>query len=421
MRSWADSEVTLLHSVAGSLGVVLQRRDYESDIQEALLKAEASALEAIRANSAKSAFLATMSHEIRTPLNGILGMTQILLDEELSDEKREFLETIQNSGQSLHTLLNDILDFSRIEANNMEILLRNYSAQSVAQDVVNLFLPSALEKNIALELDIPNGFPSNLVGDPDRVRQIISKLISNAVKFTDVGRIDVRLRIEKTDPESLRIEVQDTGVGVRPEVQDTLFDMFTQGDSSNTRRFGGTGIGLSICRRLVEAMNGRIWFQTAPSFGTTFFVNIPCQSPDQIVPDSNSVGSLGGQHPQKSLHVLIVEDNPVNLRVAELQLRSLGHTFISVDNGNSAIAKVQDGEEFDLILMDCQMPGINGFDTTEKIHKLDPPHPKIIAVTASASEIDRERAIKTGIADYLVKPVSKDTLKSAILRAIENS
>jgi len=424
-RDWSKTEVSLLVSVAGNLGIILQRKDYEHDIQEALLKAESSAMEAIRANTAKSAFLATMSHEIRTPLNGILGMTQILLDEETDKEKLDFLQTVHSSGQSLHNVLNDILDFSKIEAGKLEIVRREFSLQKVVSEVHQLFAPLAAKKQIQFVLDLSPSTAAPFHGDPDRLRQILSNLVSNALKFTESGEVRVQADLKENPPALLSIEVSDTGVGIHPDVQGNLFEMFTQADSTTTRRFGGTGLGLAICRRLAEAMEGRIWFESTPFRGSRFFLEIPCKRPqpeDSAQSDREPDPNRPGESPMENgtperfgrLKVLVVEDNPVNQRVIKLQLQSLGLSCEIAHEGGSAVERFEQGETFDLIFMDCQMPGLNGFDATEKILTIASPKPTIVALTASASTIDRERAREAGMKDYLVKPVTKERIQSAI-------
>ncbi|MBC2602501.1 ATP-binding protein [Puniceicoccus vermicola] len=424
-RDWPDQEISLLLSVSGSLGIVLQKKEYEHDIQEALIKAETSAMEAIQANSAKSAFLATMSHEIRTPLNGILGMTQIMLEEETSEEKRDFLETIHKSGENLYGLLNDILDFSKIEAGKLEIVCRIFSIRSIASEVRNLFVGTAREAGLELLLDCPDDLSERVYGDPDRVRQVLVNLVSNALKFTEKGKIEIRVMSVEQERKFIQVQVEDTGIGIRPELQGTLFEMFTQGDSSTTRRFGGTGLGLAISRRLMEAMGGRIWFESTPFVGSRFFFEFPAELPDkEMNKDQETLPNFelpklkipDRPEPPRNLKILIVEDNPVNQRVAELQLRSLGQDCESDDNGRQAIRRFEKGETFDIVFMDCQMAGINGFEATEQILSIAEKPPYIVALTASSATVDRERSVNVGMKEYIVKPVNKEKLAGVIER-----
>ncbi|MFP4352975.1 MAG: ATP-binding protein [Puniceicoccaceae bacterium] len=420
-RDWPEAEVSLLQSVAGSIGIVLQKKSYERDIQEALLKAEESAMEAIQANAAKSTFLATMSHEIRTPLNGILGMTQILLDEALSPEHRDFINTIHRSGESLHNLLNDVLDFSKMEAGKLEIREASFSLVSLAGEMVDLYRPRAAEKAITLQARIDPGFPSSVRGDPDRIRQVLSNLVSNAVKFTERGGVEIRLSLP-TDPRPcVRIEVRDSGIGIDPGFGPRLFQLFTQADSSTTRKFGGTGLGLAISRRLVEAMNGRIWFESEPGKGSVFFVDLPIRAGDGSGGGGRLIDAPERPGPARRLdpnpRILVVEDNLINRRVTELQLRSLEQTPVLAENGEEAVRLCKEKGPFDLIFMDCQMPNKNGFDAAEEILKDAPsPPPYIVALTAAATPPDKLRAKEVGMRDYLIKPVDKETLREAIHR-----
>lgn len=420
-RDWPSSEISLLQSVAGSIGIALQKKSYGQDIQEALLKAEESALDAIRANSAKSNFLATMSHEIRTPLNGILGMTQILLDDDLSPDHRDFIGTIHRSGESLHNLLNDVLDYSKIEAGKLEIRESSFSLISLVREVVDLYRPRAAEKSITLESKVDPEFPASVNGDPDRIRQVLSNLVSNAVKFTEKGGVEARLSLLTEPHPSVRVAVKDSGIGIDPGFGPHLFQLFTQGDSSTTRKFGGTGLGLAICRRLVEAMKGRIWFESEPGKGSVFFVELPLrpagepEGEQQLIDLSGPTGSEG--QARRGPRILIVEDNPINRRVTELQIRSLEKSAVTAENGEEAVRIFEELGPFDLIFMDCQMPKQNGFDATEEIlRKASDPKPYIIALTAAATPPDRLRAEEVGMKDYLIKPVSKEALSEALNR-----
>lgn len=422
-RDWSEAVVSLLSSVAGNLGIVLQRKNYEKEIKDALSKAESSALDAIRANTAKSAFLATMSHEIRTPLNGILGMTQILLDEEMDTEKRDFLQTIYNNSENLDSLLSDVIDFSKADVGKLDFISKEFSFQTISSEVYQLFLPIAEEKGLELSLSLAPTMPEQVFGDPERIRQILSNLVSNALKFTEVGKVSIHAEVKEGCPRLLLIEVEDTGIGIDADAREHIFQMFTQADSTDTRRFGGAGLGLAICRRLVEAMKGRIWFESTPSKGSRFSIEIPCSSKRrphipsgpgwETIEDNPSEETLEltTTEPQK---ILVVEDNKVNQRITKIQLQSLGYFCETSDDGPSAIERFKNGEEFDAVLMDCQMPGMNGFEAAEAILNIANPAPHVIALTASKSAIDQKRAMEIGMKEYLVKPVPKERMHSAI-------
>ena len=431
-RDWPAREITLLHSVASSIGIVLQRKRYEAEIQQAFLKAEESALAALEANSAKSAFLATMSHEIRTPLNGILGMTQIMLEDDVSEEHRDFLRTIHRCGENLGNLLNDVLDLAKIEAGKLNLQARRFSLPTLVREVVDLYRPRASEKGLTLAWSRAEDLPPSLGGDPDRVRQIVVNLVSNAVKFTETGSVSVRLSRGDGEDAPVRISVEDTGIGIRDEDAGRLFQMFTQGDSSTTRKYGGTGLGLAISRRLAEAMGGRIWFESQPGHGSVFHVELPdhaCPAPEapaeagpeaaETAPDEPAEWGRNGLGPPK---ILLVEDNKVNQRVTELQLKSLGLSCRTVADGEEALATYGAEGPFDLVLMDCQLPRLNGFDATARLlRENDSGTPPIIALTAAATDSDHRRAREAGMVDYLVKPVTKDRLRSVIVRHLPDA
>lgn len=418
-RNWPEREIDTLLSVSSNIGIALQKKIYQDEIQGAFLKAQESADAALQATAAKSNFLATMSHEIRTPLNGILGMTQILLRENLDPEHRDFLETIHRSGQSLHAIVNDILDLSKIEAGKLEVANLSFYLPPIAREVIDLYRSNATEKGLELRLEVADDFPFAVNGDPDRIRQILSNLVSNALKFTEKGSVVIRLLKSDRSDERYRIEVEDTGIGIDPGIGKNLFQMFTQGDSSTTRKYGGTGLGLAICRRLAEAMKGEIDFESTPGIGSTFHVEFPLHKPSALNGKTSevqlplSIETVPSTTPPS--RVLLVEDNPVNRRVARLQLKQLGiEVEIAVD-GEEALRVYEEQGPFDLIFMDCRMPRLNGFETTERIlaKAADRP-PYIIALTAASTETDQQMARKAGMKDYLIKPVSQARLKEAI-------
>ena len=422
-RNWNDQEIHLLRSVAGNLGIVLQRKTFERDIQDALLKAENSALEAIKADSAKSAFLATMSHEIRTPLNGILGLAQVLLEDQFTADQRDLVETIYSSGLNLSSLLNDILDFSKIEAGKLEIVTRDFSLYPVVDEVIKLFESPARTAGTELKCVYSPEIPKYITGDPDRIRQILLNLVSNSVKFTEKGKIEVHVHLTSEDRPCIEFRIEDTGIGIDPAYREHMFDTFSQADNTSTRRYGGTGLGLAICKRLVLAMKGSITCENRANGGTRFTVKIPhiSSSPQESRPkvETERNGNLIENSPSP-IRILVVEDNPINQRVTHLQLKSIGHTCEIVDSGQEAIELFRQKQIFDFIFMDCQMPDLNGFETTKEILQISNPPPYIVALTASASKQDRERAKEVGMQGYLLKPVRKEDLENAIAASFTN-
>ncbi|MGA0600871.1 ATP-binding protein [Caulobacter sp. KR2-114] len=369
------------------------------------------------ANEAKSAFLATMSHEIRTPLNGVLGMVQALRAEPLTGGQQAQLKVIGESGEMLLAILNDILDLSKIEAGRLELEMLDFDLDALALGLAGAFEPLAGAKGLAFELVVEPGAGGAWRGDPLRVRQILYNLASNAVKFTAAGGVGVRLA--PTD-EGLRITVSDTGIGMSPEQVDRLFDKFVQADSSMTRRFGGAGLGLAICRQLCRAMGGRIEVESAPGAGSRFTVELPLargrlEPPGAAAGDSQPVEG-------RALRILAAEDNAVNQMVLKTLLAQAGLEPVLVADGQAALA-AWEAEAWDLILMDVQMPVMDGLAATRRIRLREAeigrrPAP-IIALTANALDHQVQGYREAGMTDFVAKPIQVAQLFAAIARAVE--
>ncbi|MDQ8202106.1 ATP-binding protein [Pelagicoccus sp. SDUM812003] len=385
------------------------------------------------ANQAKSDFLSMVSHEIRTPMNCIIGMVDNLLDSPLEREQYAMLKTIYASGQSLITIISDILDYSKIESGKIEIDRIPLSPERCLRDCCKLFHQSCGEKGIELAVEIEDDLPELVVGDPIRINQILINLIGNALKFTDRGAITVSLRYSKRENGAvdLYLSVKDTGIGIDPQKMDRLFKSFSQIDSSNKRRFGGTGLGLVISKKLISLMGGDISVSSALGQGSTFSLHIPTRvptaeevenyegkAPSTSVPFFAKIPSFGSDsdhEPDASPRdILLVEDNPINQQVTAMMLRRIGYSCDIVDSGRKA-ASIAARKPYKLILMDIQMPEMDGVESARLIFQtLGDRSPPIVAVTGNSTDGDREVAIEAGMSDYLTKPLERATLRKAI-------
>ncbi len=374
---------------------------------------------ALAGNRAKSEFLATMSHEIRTPMNGVSGMAALLLETALTDEQREFALTIRTSADSLRAVLDDVLDFSKIKSGHLELERAPFDLEHTCADVIALLGTRAKEKGLALELHWEAGPSHHVTGDALRLRQVIVNLVGNAIKFTERGHVLLRASCAESGEgmRRVRVAIEDTGIGIAPEAQARVFEQFLQADGSTTRRFGGTGLGLAISRRLVETMGGRMALVGEPGRGSTFSFELllPAAEPPPVLESA----LLAPAPAPKSLgrHVLVVDDVETNRRVAGHMLRRIGCTFDLVDGGSAALAALA-ARRYDLVLMDCQMPGMDGYETTGEIRRREGSGPRtpIVAMTANAMSGDRSRCLEAGMDDYLAKPVQPAAVAAMVER-----
>ena len=397
-----------------ALGLEKASREQKQAMDELIRTRE----EAERANSAKSEFLAMMSHELRTPMNGVLGMLQLMETTRMTEEQAEYAALATESTEHLLRVINDILDFSRFERDALELENISFNLADLIATSVQAFAHNAQQRGLALELDLPQGLDLLQVkGDPTRIRQILVNLIGNALKFTEFGSVRVEPAWQQHEEQHILFScaVRDRGIGISPDLLESMFDAFQQADNSISRRYGGTGLGLPIARNLAERMGGSLNAQSSEGLGSVFNLQIPLQLIQQEAPQPQP-GTVDELRQEREGCVLLVEDNPVNRTVVEAMLRSLGLQVSAAGDGAEAVSMVS-RENYALILMDCRLPVMDGYEATRRIRQLPGLETlPIIALTANARHGDREICLQAGMNDYLAKPFKRTDLQQVLQR-----
>jgi PAS domain S-box-containing protein len=416
-RDWKESDESAIATIASGLGGLVSRKMASDELKKKNAELDEALVQAYAAAKAKSDFLALMSHEIRTPMNGVIGMTSVLLDTNLTNIQREFVETIRVSGEQLLVIINDILDFSKIESGKLDLEEQPFELRDCIEVALDLLSSKASEKGLDLLYIIKENAPASIKGDLTRLRQVLTNLLSNAIKFTNKGEVFITVSANKIKDEIYEIlfEVKDTGIGIPKEKTIKLFQPFSQVDVSTTRVYGGTGLGLAICKRLVELMGGKMWVESEPEKGSTFYFTIIAPS----VPTPPKIYVKGILPQLSGKKVLIVDDNYTNRKILRIQTENWGMVPSETEFPAEALKWLNAGERFDLAILDYQMPDIDGIELTKRIREIEENKEFPIIILTSIGRHEDESVIKQlNIAKYLHKPIKQSQLYESIISAI---